>query len=187
MKIGVLGDTHVPDLLAEIPARVLDVLQGVDIILHVGDITRLSVLQQLEPIAQTFAVYGEQDSPEVKKYLQASQRLEFADRSIGLIHGDQAWNTHWLTRAQMRFSRTRRDQVLRAFVLREFAGVDVIVYGHTHAPYIKMHNGVLLFNPGTTLPRAGQSGSVGMLEVNRNSLKGKIIPIEFENIASRTP
>ena len=177
MKIGVLGDTHIPDVLPELPARICELFNGVDIILHVGDITSLSVLQHLEPIAQTFAVHGDLDTVEVKKYLQEKQRLEFADRSIGLIHGFQAWQTDWFTRTLYRFSRSRREEALRAYVLREFPDVDVVVYGHSHEPYFKMHNGVLLFNPGSVLPRAGDTGSVGMLEISANAIKGKIIPL----------
>ena len=178
MKIGVLGDTHVPDILPRVPDRVCELLNGVDIILHVGDITRLSILQQLEPIAQTFAVFGDQDSAEVKKYLQEKQRLEFANRSIGLVHGSQAWKGSWIRRAVLRLSRARREVALRSYVLREFPDVDVVVYGHSHEPYVKMHSGVLLFNPGSVLPRAGTCGSMGMLEINPNSIKGKIIPLE---------
>ncbi len=177
MKIGVLGDTHIPDVVPQVPARICELLNGVDIILHVGDITRLHVLQQLESIAQTFAVYGDQDDLEVKKYLQEKQRLEFANRSIGLIHGFRAWQGDWFTRTLYRFSRTRREEALRSHVLREFPDVDVVVYGHSHEPYFKMHNGVLLFNPGSALSHAGATGSIGMLEISANAIKGKIIPL----------
>jgi putative phosphoesterase len=177
MKIGILADTHVPDMSLQIPPRALELLSGVDIILHVGDICNLSLLQQLEPIAQTFAVYGEQDSPEVKKFLEEKQRLEFANRSIGLVHGYQAWEGDWFTRSLYRLSRTRRENALHAYVLREFPDVDVAVFGHSHAPYVKMHGSVLLFNPGSMVPKQGQGGSIGMLEVTQNSIKGKIIPL----------
>jgi putative phosphoesterase len=177
MKIGVLADTHVPDIFPQIPPRVLELLNGVDIILHVGDICDLNLLQQLEPIAQTFAVYGEQDSSEVKKYLQEKQRLEFAGRSVGLVHGNQAWEGDWFTRTLFRFSRARRVNALHSYILREFPDVDVAVFGHSHEPYVKMHGGVLLFNPGSVIPPLGQAGSIGMLEITPNSIKGKIIPL----------
>lgn len=177
MKLGVLADTHVPDVLSQLPPRVLELVNGVDIILHVGDVCSLSLLQQLEPIAQTFAVYGEQDSAEVKKFLQEKQRLEFAGRSVGLIHGNRAWEGDWFNRALYRLSRTRRVNALHTYILREFPDVDVIVFGHSHEPYVKMHGGVLLFNPGSVAPPQGQSGSIGMLEITPNSIKGKIIPL----------
>jgi len=177
MRIGVLADTHVPNGSPALPPRALEIFRGVDIILHAGDICTLSVLQQLEPIAQTFAVAGEQDSPELRKFLQEKQRLEFAKRAIGLVHGHRAWERDWLTRATLHLSATRRAQMLYAAVLREFADVDAIVFGHSHAPYIKMHGSVLLFNPGSAMPDAGRPGTVGMLEIGTHAMKGRIIAL----------
>src|SRR5262245_39098978 len=90
MKIGVIADTHIPDLRRSLPARVLEIFSTVEIVLHAGDITSLEVLQQLqESVSLTFAVYGEDDSPEVKSYLQESQVLEFGGLRVGLIHGNR--------------------------------------------------------------------------------------------------
>lgn len=177
MKIGVLSDTHVPAAAPQLAPHVLELLNGVDMILHVGDICELSLLQQLEPLAQTFAVYGEQDSPQVKKFLQEKQRLEFAGRSVGLIHGNQAWEGDWFSQIAYRFSSARRARALRAYVLRELPDVDVIVFGHSHEPYVKMHGSVLLFNPGSVDPPLGKPGSLGMLEITPTSITGKILPL----------
>ncbi|MDE3088084.1 MAG: metallophosphoesterase family protein [Chloroflexota bacterium] len=177
MKIGVLADTHVPDLLPALPPRVLETLRGVDIILHVGDICDLGVLQQLEPIAQTYAVYGDRDSAQVRQFLQEKQRLQFANRAVGLVHGHHAWEGGLGVRLRFQLDRARRLQTLCASVLREFTDVDAIVFGHSHAPYIKMHGGVLLFNPGSVVPRDGRSGSIGFLEISSNAIKGRIVTI----------
>lgn len=177
MKIGVLADTHIPEQLAALPASVLQVLRGVDIILHVGDVCELDVLQQLEPIAQTYAVYGDQDSTQVRQFLQEKQRLEFENRAVGLVHGHHAWEGDWGTRLSYRLSAGKRSSALRASVLREFKDVDAIVFGHSHEPYIKMHGAVLLFNPGSIVPRNGRSGTMGILEIGPNAIKGRIVPI----------
>jgi putative phosphoesterase len=178
MKIGVLADTHIPELLPALPPRVLKMLEGVDIILHVGDICHLSVLQQLEPIAQTYAVYGERDSAQVRRYLQERQRLEFGNRSIGLVHGHRAWEGDFFTRLALRMSRSRRTAVLCHYVLRQFDDVDAIVFGHSHAPYIKMHGGVLLFNPGSVMPRNKKGyGTIGILDIGPHAIKGRIVSI----------
>lgn len=177
MKIGVLADTHVPDLLPAIPARVLEILSGVDIILHVGDVTDLAVLQQLEPIAQTFAVCGEHDSAQVRHYVEEKQRLSFGGRAIGLVHGHRAWDGNLWRQISYRLNRTRRAEVLLGYVLRQFNDVDVIVFGHSHAPYMKMHGNTLLFNPGSLMPRMGRVGSVGLLEINAAAIKARIVAI----------
>ncbi len=180
MKIGVLADTHVPDILPALPPRVLEVFSGVDIILHVGDICDLSVLQQLEPIAQTFAVYGDRDGPEVRKFLQEKQRLEFANRSVGLVHGHRSAETGSLFKKLVyRLNRAKQTEDLCASVLREFNDVDAIVFGHSHAPYIKMHGGILLFNPGSVAKPADTTsrGSIGILEISAFAIKGRILPL----------
>lgn len=175
MRIGVIADTHIPETLPELPPRVFEAFNGVDLILHAGDICDLAVLQQLEPLAQTFAVFGDRDNSGVRQCLQERQRLEFSNRALGLVHGHRAWQGDALTRLMYRFSSTRRHKSLYASVLREFNGVDVIIFGHSHTPYIKMHGGVLLFNPGAVVPRASQPGTLGILEVGAHAIKGRII------------
>lgn len=177
MKIGVLADTHIPELVNELPPRVLEVFSGVDIILHAGDICDLKVLQQLEPIAQTYAVYGNSDGAEVRKYLQESQRLEFANRAIGIIHGHRAWQGNIFQRGRFLLSAQSKMDALFSYVLKEFQDVHAIVFGHTHQPYIKMHGGVLLFNPGAVAPSPGQQASVGLLVIESNTITGRILPL----------
>ncbi len=38
MRIGLLSDTHVPEVEKELPPQVTKAFQGVDLILHTGDI-----------------------------------------------------------------------------------------------------------------------------------------------------
>jgi putative phosphoesterase len=177
MRIGVLADTHVPDVFPALPTRVLELFSGVDIILHAGDVSDLGVLQQLEPIAQTFAVCGDRDSAQVRHYLEEKQRLTFGGRAVGLVHGHRAWEGGALRQMAYRLNRARRAATLWGYVLRQFNDVDVIVFGHSHAPYMKMHGSTLLFNPGSLLPRFGRVGSVGLLEINATSIKARIVAI----------
>jgi putative phosphoesterase len=177
MKIGVLADTHVPNKDTMLPAAVLDAVRGMDIILHAGDVGGIEILQQLEPIAQTYAIYGEQDDAKVRKYLQEKQRLEFENRSIGLVHGNRALEGSLLTRLSFNMNKNARLQAVCTAVLQDYPDVDAIVFGHTHEPYMKMHGGVLLFNPGAAVLPSGKPGSIGVLEITNQAIKGRIIPL----------
>jgi putative phosphoesterase len=63
------------------------------------------------------------------------------------------------------------------FLLGKFKGegIDALIFGHTHKPYVKAHRNLLLFNPGAAVPTVGHRPSVGILEVGETSVTGKIV------------
>jgi putative phosphoesterase len=177
MKIGVLADTHIPDLRRSLPARVLEIFSTVEIVLHAGDITSLAVLQQLqESVSLTFAVHGEDDAPELRDYLQESQVLEFGGLRVGLIHGHRDPRTEFNNRISRLLRRDPYNPQFISYLLSRFNHVDAIVFGHTHVPYAKIHEGVFLFNPGSINPYRSEP-SVGLLEIDNRGIRGRVLPI----------
>ena len=61
MRIGLLADTHIPRDVKMLPPHVKVALDGVDLILHAGDIYLLTVLDELEAIAPVIAARGNGD------------------------------------------------------------------------------------------------------------------------------
>ena len=61
MLIGLISDTHVPDRIKEIPKKVLEAFDGVDLIIHSGDLTSIKVIEDLEKIAPVIAIQGNMD------------------------------------------------------------------------------------------------------------------------------
>jgi putative phosphoesterase len=178
MKIGVIADTHIPDLRRSLPARVMEIFSSVEIVLHAGDITALDVLQQLqESVSLTFAVYGENDSLEVRTYLQESQVLEFGGLRVGLIHGNRDARRGFSDRVARLLHRNPYQSDYIEFILSRFNNVDAIVFGHTHIPYAKVHEGVFLFNPGSINPSNNNEPSVGLLEITSRGIRGRVLPI----------
>jgi len=178
MRIGVVGDTHIPEQSLMLPARVGEVLRGVDVILHVGDICELNVLEELqETYTLTFAVWGEDDSKEVRRYLDEKRVVQLGDRRVAMIHGHQYSESANKGRRGLRhlFSRSPKSGSLLDFLVGQFAGeaVDAIVFGHTHEPKVSRHKGVLLFNPGAAMP--GHRPSVGILEIDSDRVAGEIV------------
>ncbi len=136
MRIGVISDTHIPRRRQSLPEEVLRIFSGVEMILHAGDINDLSVLRELNAIALTEAVAGNTDGPGLVDSLGERRLLELAGFKVGLTHGHLG-----------RGASTPE----RAFSL--FRDADVIVFGHSHQPYNRVHRGVLLLNPGSATDR----------------------------------
>ncbi|HEV7235247.1 MAG TPA: metallophosphoesterase family protein, partial [Ktedonobacteraceae bacterium] len=56
-KVGVISDTHIPHF-KRLPEAVWEHFAGAEQIIHAGDLSMLSVLDELETIAPVVAVQG---------------------------------------------------------------------------------------------------------------------------------
>lgn len=127
----VVSDTHIPKVGSELPPALLDAMRGADLVLHAGDLVDLPVLEELRGLAPVVAVAGNMDYPAVKAVLPEQRVVEVEGKLIGLTHG---WGP---------------PLGIERRVLSRFSGVDVVVFGHTHAALVEERRGVLLVNPGT--------------------------------------
>jgi putative phosphoesterase len=146
-RIGVVADTHVGEWVAELPGAVLDALAGVDVILHAGDITDLSVLDRLATVAPVVAVQGDHDRA-AGIVLPRARVVEVAGYRIGLTHGRRARPVEL---AGAIASAVLGRAVLLGFnraLRRRFRDVDAIVFGHLHLPITRLDGGILYFSPG---------------------------------------
>ncbi|MBT9163828.1 MAG: hypothetical protein DDT24_00748 [Chloroflexi bacterium] len=129
LKIAVISDTHV-ESLCNIPGPILEKLAEVDLIVHAGDFTEDTVLDELRTLGEVKAVYGNMDSSELKRMLPSKELFTANGKMIGLTHGSGGpWGIAERIRPM-------------------FDDVDIIIYGHSHEPYRKVIRGSLLFNPG---------------------------------------
>lgn len=157
MKIGVLSDTHVPTTKKSLPPVIFDIFKDVDLIIHAGDITELSVLDELQAIAPVEAVAGNMDASEVRHALPSKKVIQLGKYRAGIIHG-----------------KFRLDQQLEK-IRNEFEDVDLIIYGHSHTPFWGKIDGVYFLNPGSpTDTRHAPHHSVAILEI-ADELKAEII------------
>ncbi|MFQ6014655.1 MAG: YfcE family phosphodiesterase [Anaerolineae bacterium] len=175
MKIGVIADTHIPEVIPSLPSKLREAFSNVDIILHAGDVCDLAPLHELENnFTITMAVAGEGDRPEARRYLEEKKVVEFGRRKVGLIHGHQGEEKGVLGTLRRLWRGPDYESIYR-YVLNQFSDVDAIIFGHTHRPYIKTVEGVLLFNPGPASPVGNARPSVGILDIEENTIAGRII------------
>lgn len=186
MRVGLISDTHFPTVATRLHPAIFQVFEGVDLILHAGDLTGASVIASLEEIAPVIAVRGDQDQG--LDHLPVQRVLELGGKRIGLVHGNRPRWLEWPGFTWNMFFGQRWFLAPRFYVsvVRRFEGenVDCIVCGHVHRPFIGDVNGIIVANPGSAyiniLDRKTQPGqyvSVGMLEINGGSLQASIVPL----------
>jgi uncharacterized protein len=142
---GLISDTHMPLRRRFLPPNLADVLEGVDFLLHAGDVGELWVLDQLSAIAPVFAVHGNDDTQDAQRELPFQQIITIAGRRILL------WHSHFPDREEeIAF---RKDDDLHRSLQRSVdqarrAGAKVVVFGHWHIPLVYRVDDLLLINPG---------------------------------------
>lgn len=148
--VGVVSDTHG---LARPEA--LEAMEGVDLIVHAGDIGPRDVYEEFESIAPVEAVRGNVDGGWAGA-LPETRVVRVAGRSLYLIHD---------------LERLDLDPVA--------AEMAAVIYGHSHRPSIERRDGVLYLNPGSAGPRRFTLPvSVARLRISGGDLDVELIELD---------
>ncbi|MEZ4700672.1 MAG: metallophosphoesterase family protein [Rhodothermales bacterium] len=136
MRIGILSDTH-----GYFHPSIPTYLSGVDLILHAGDVGTPDILDQLEALAPTRAVWGNIDGAAIRRRSEEHYKRE--------VEGVRIWMTHIAGRPgawQRGMGTLLRDEP-----------PDIFICGHSHIlriERVKSLRNMLYINPGA----AGQQG-----------------------------
>ena len=117
-QIAILSDTH-----GLLRPQVLARLEGVDAILHAGDINTQAIVDTLRGCGETHIVRGNNDKAWAEG-LPLSLTVTIEGVRFFLVHN-------------------KKD------IPRDLSGVDVVVYGHSHRYDCREADGVLRLNPGS--------------------------------------
>lgn len=197
-----MADSHVGEHLPVLPPEVAEVLEGVDLVLHAGDLTDTVVLEELGRIAPVVAVRGNHDAWAGIDGLPRDAVVEIGGRRIGLTHGDRAKAVE-MPAAMLSLLAARA--VLLGFdgaMRRRFGAVDCVVVGHLHMPINRVVGGALLFSPGAVfvperdpgydwsglrargyrrfrdkLPPVARAPGVGLIEAGPAGVTARIVPL----------
>ena len=165
MLVGLLADTHVPYRALEILPAAVMALQGVDVILHAGDVDDPACLAPLRALAPVHAVRGNfhlLDLSSGGASLPEHIALTLAGWRVVVTHGHRmgAASLVWKVRYVLRQLRgctggfPAYDAAIARTLLRRFPNADVIVFGHTHRYYEARWGQTLIINPGAALASA---------------------------------
>ena len=149
MKIGVISDTH-----GLVRPEVYDAFEGVDLILHAGDIGSEDVIIELEAIAPVKAVAGNVD---VGLFHKFKGKLDIAI-------GNRVFHLQHIVENIPEETNNNRESVS-----------ELIIFGHSHQPFSRQVGNTLYFNPGSAGPRRFKLPvSEGILSTDKGSVQEKL-------------
>ncbi len=153
MLLGIVSDTH-----GLLRPEVAPALHGVDQILHIGDVGKISILDELAKIAPVTAIRGNVDYDGPCAMLPETDVVLIDSRYIYMLHD------------------------LKTLHLDPAAGkFAAVLHGHTHVPNFYKKKGVLYFNPGSCGPRRFDLPvTVGLLTLKKDGeLKPEIVHLRI--------
>jgi predicted phosphodiesterase len=157
MWIGVISGTN-----GYLEESARDIFEGVDHILHCGNIGTTAILEQLSLVAPVTGVLGPLVDPDYFPLGKSLYNMCF-DTGIFIRHdmGDP-------------FDLSKE---LRADLER--SKPEVVLFGSGGQSFRCRIENRLFFNPGNCgRPERGASRSIGLLEIEGQSVRGEVVPID---------
>jgi putative phosphoesterase len=152
--VGLIADTH-----GLLRAGVAAAFEGVDLIVHAGDVGGRDVLAALGAIARVEAVSGNVDDRH-DPMLPRSRLLAVGALTLHVSHGDE-------------LGRPKPESLLVRY------DADIVVFGHTHRQVVlRDPAGRLAINPGAAGPRRFDlQPSVARLAVTGRNAQVELVPL----------
>jgi len=173
MKIVVIADTHLKHY-HHFPPDILNSFKSADAVIHLGDFESVEIVEQLKKMPNFHGVAGNHDRGKIKHMLPESDIISVNGKRIGIVHG------HGCV----------LPLGLQYGLIQRFNGekLDAILFGHTHIAISKNIEGILFFNPGSSVGRfPAEQKSYGIMEVG-DTISTRIVPLhipEPRNILSQ--
>ena len=156
-KILLLSDTH-----SYIDKRILSYAKNSDEVWHAGDIGKLEVLEQLEKVKKTKAVFGNIDDHILRAELNEIEIFNCEMIKVCMIH---------IAGKPPYYNQKTKDLI-------KIEKPKILVYGHSHILKVEYDkkNQVLCVNPGAV----GKHGfhkkrTMIQLEIDNNKIKNMVV------------
>jgi putative phosphoesterase len=147
--IAVVADTHVPDRVNTLHPQLIPLLDAARpaLILHTGDISSPSILDELGMIAPVSAVRGNRDwnfSPQLPMHLE----IKIKGVHIVLTHAHGGWGHYFTDKVQNTLHGYHLDRYEK-YLTNKYPKAQVFIFGHSHFPENTRRDERLFFNPGS--------------------------------------
>lgn len=149
MKILIVSDTHGRHSNLE---QVLEREKDIDMLLHLGDVERGEDYIEALAGCTVCMVAGNND---YFSYLPTEREITIGKYKVFMTHGHGYYVT-------MDTKSLRRAAQAR--------GVDIVMFGHTHKPYMDIEGDLMVINPGSiSYPRQeGRRGTYMLMNIDCN-------------------
>jgi len=157
LLVGVLSDTH--GVMAQVD-HALGQMGPIDALIHAGDFYTDALALQSTLTIPVYSVAGNCDFPS-----------DGPDELTVTMQGHKILITHGhLYRVKFGLQ--------RLFYQARETGVEAVVFGHTHMPLNVLENGILFFNPGSTIkPQPGHATGYGILNIDKRGIRGTLFSL----------
>jgi hypothetical protein len=160
--IAIISDTHLPRGNRSLSPECVSRLRAADLIIHAGDLTAPSMLDQLRELGEVAAVHGNVDDAAVRSLLPERLDLVIDDVRLGVVHDAGA--------ARRRLERLQSS----------FAETNAVIFGHSHIPLLEGDpaSGFQIFNPGSPTDKRRQpSHTMGWAQISGGEISFEIITL----------
>lgn len=157
VRVGVISDTH-----GLLRPEAVEALQSSNLILHVGDVDRPRVLDELSRVAPVHAVrgnvdYGVSQWGRWAKEMPLTREVDVGGVKIFMVH---------------RLQDLDHDPAE--------VGQSAVLFGHSHKPEASMKDAVLYLNPGSAGPRRFKLPvSLARLDVEDCTIRHELITLDI--------
>jgi putative phosphoesterase len=156
----VIADTHIPRRASALPGSLIPHLVHADLVLHAGDLMDPALLDDLALYAPVKVVRGNLDPPELD--LPETLEFELGGVRVAMVHD------------------SGRKQGRRARLRRRFPEARVIVFGHSHIPFLEDQDNLMLLNPGSPTDRRRQPHhTFALLRAEEGGVRAEILPLQL--------
>jgi uncharacterized protein len=137
-----------------LPSRCLEILEEADAVIHAGDFSAASVLEELKALCPTVhAVHGNVDDATLREALPERLEVNLDSHRVAVVHD----------------AGPTRGRLVRMRAM--FPDADAVIFGHGHLPLHEKQGGFQIFNPGSpTERRRAPRRSMGTLTCSEQGL-----------------
>lgn len=128
MKILIVSDTHKSHKNLE---KILGENEDVDMLIHLGDVEGAEDYIEALVECPVHMVSGNND---FFSDLPSEEEFTIGEHHVFITHG----HYYGIVIGEERLAKAARDR-----------GADIVMYGHTHRPFYKEEDGLIMLNPGS--------------------------------------